>query len=231
MSYCARAGLTLTELLLATAVSFVIMAAVFLVDVSRTRMHKELRESTVVLTEQGRAALSGVLQLTKFLERADRIVLVNGANAQFRTFQGGTDAGACVGCAGTPPPSCCFDIGGNYRWDQAALVGDALTLWRDTNGGCGTSRVLARQITQASFAFATDQGAPPPGGEPSLNDLNLIQYSVTWNDVAGTGRSQTFTGQVTSRAIPYSSLGATPTDTGLGLAPAGVSDPAPATCA
>ena len=228
MKAAARRGLTLLELLLATAISMVILAAVFLMDVSRTRMHQGLRDTSAVLTEQGRAALSGVLQLTKFLEPADRIVLVSGSNVQFRTFEGDTDAGPCVGCAGSPPPSCCFDLGGNYRWDQAALVGDALTLWRNTEAGCGTSRVLARQITSATFQFGNDVAPPPPGGEPGPNDLNLIEYSLTWDN--GVTRSQVFAGQVTSRAIPYSSLGATTADSGTGLAPAGVSDP-PASCA
>ena len=226
--------MTLMELILATGISLVILGVVFFMDVGRTRMHQDQRLNSAVLTEQAGAALSGVVRLTKYLEEADRIVLPKAETVQFRTYIGATACAggtACPNMLTTPPPAappdpCCFDVSANYRWDEAAHAGaNQLILWDNTGGGCGVSRVLATQITSATFQFANDVAPPPPGGEPSPNDLNLLQYIVTWDD--GVNRSQIFAGQVASRAIPYSNLGASATDSGQGLAVSGATSPPP----
>ena len=62
-------------------------------------------------------------------------------------------------------------------------------------------------------------------------DNNLIRYAVAWdNGLAGPrNRTQTFTGQVTSRAISYSNVGASAGDSGRGLDVGGLNSP-PASC-
>ena len=222
--------MTLIELLLAAGISLVILGVAFFMDAGRTRMHQDQRlNSGVLLTEQARAALSGVVRLTKHLEEADRLVLPQAETVQLRTYIGAT---ACVGgtaCAGmpsaTPPDPCCFDVSANYRWDEAAHAGaNQLILWDNTGAGCGASRVLAAQITNVAFQFV-NVGPPALGGGPISN---VLEYIVTWDD--GANRSQVFAGQVTSRAIPYSNLGATATDSGQGLALSLATSPPPAAC-
>ena len=227
---------TLIEILVASAVALVVALGIGTMDVGRLRMENEVRSRTGVTSEQEKVALAA-LSLSKALERADRINIrntgINGnlpfnappnrGDIQIRTFEPDTECPAigagcpivCTNCTGPLPPPCCFDIPGNYRWDEykrlgppgAPAVANVIWLYRDAAAGC-VRRVLAGEASQMTVTFQ-DEAPPPPGGDPLVggpagSDNNTIAYKIRWDD--GAGRTRDFNGQVTSRAIPYSNI-------------------------
>lgn len=211
------------ELIVASVVALVVVFGVVAVDSGRVQMHEELRVRSEVMSQHGQAALSAAMRLGKSLERADRINVLSTSpgNVRFRTFVPTADCGS--GCTGGIPDPCCFDLPANYQWDQYRLTGTEMRLYSNLNAGC-TLRVIARDITGLTFTFV-DQAPQPPGGGPDL-DNNLLGYTLVWTDGV---RSHQFSGQVTSRAIAYSNLNTSTSDSGTGLAAPGVSNP-PAMC-
>ncbi len=227
----AARGLTLTEILIATSIAFVVVIGFAQMDVSQMRIREQLRAQGVLQVEQVRAGLAA-LRLAKDIEKADRVVIRTGGpsgDIHLRFFEPDTNAGPCV-CAGAAvPPACCFDIVGNYQWDEYKRVGADFIFYSDTSGGCGTNRILASQITSFTAAFS-DEAPAPPGGDPwnpNQDDNNTVIYAIRWDD--GT-TNQTFSGQSTSRAISYSDVGAAPNDSGQGLSPAGPGFDPPGMC-
>ena len=224
-------GLTLMELMVASTIAMVVAFGVWTMDVGRFRMNEELRERSGVATYQGQAALTAAMKLAKSLESADRINVVstNPGDVKIRLFAPVADCGiGCIG-GGNPDP-CCFDNPANYRWEQYRLTGNDLQWYRDM-GTCAL-RIIAREITGLTVVFQDAALAAPPGGEPMGGaDNNLLQYTVTWdNGLPGPrNRTQTFTGQVTSRAIPYSDVNAAAGDSGWGLDAGGLNNP-PGSC-
>ena len=114
-------GLTLTELLIAASIAFLVIAGIGVIDISRIRTEVELRQRSGLSSEEGRAALAGV-QLQKHLEDADRLNLISGgspASLQIRTPEMTTDVPPNCICTDVtsrlPPPPCCFDIAADYR--------------------------------------------------------------------------------------------------------------------
>lgn len=248
-------GVTLTELMVASAIAVVVVLGLGSIDSTRIRMTEEVRRSSnIAPPERSRAAIAA-LRLAQDLERADRVRILNTGipgcstcgpftgppgrgSIQIRIPEMNADNAPCTGCVPVgpnppPPPPCCLQIPANYRWVQHKRVqgpsADPLDELRyyATPPGCGSSEVRAGQITSLTFQFI-DQAPPPPGGDAcGPQDENLLGYELTWDD--GAGRTQTFRGAVAIRAGAYTNLNATCSDSGAGLVQAGVSDP-PAIC-
>ena len=233
-------GLTLLEVMVASVIALFVLFGIGSMDVGRVRMENELRLRSSTSSEQGKVPLAA-LSLTKALERADRIRIIdtgitastpfttaNLADIQIRTFDPTTACGTgCTG-AGVIPDPCCFDIPANYRWDEYKRDAGANEIWlyRDAAAGC-VKRVLAGEATEMTAEFR-DQAAAPPGGDPAIGgqagaDNNTIEFRIRWSN--GTD-SQDFKGQVTSRAIPYTNVGTSLGNSGWGQASSDIGPPA-----
>ena len=217
--------MTLTEVLVASTVAVVVIIAITRFDVNRMRLEKELRERSGLFSEQHRLILA-INQITIAIQQADRVTVLGilGHN----TLQ----VRIPVGCSGaTPPDPSCFDNAADYQWDQYGVTTGELRWYQNIGTGCNTPTVLAKEIALFGVSF-TDQASPPPGGDPPGQDNNLLWYTLRWdNGLTGSEqRAQEFQGHITSRAISYSNLNGTATDSGSGLAPPGTGNPPGAPC-
>ena len=213
----AARGFSLIETIIASILAVIVIISIGQFEGGRIRLGEEVLQRSGLVSGHGMAGLA-TQQMAKGIARADRFV-VTGTGVQLRYPAG------CMGVA-VPAPSC-FDNPANYQWDQYRMDGaNQLVLYANTGAGCGSSTVLARDVTVLTFTYKNQAGTPP-GGEPMGGvDNNTLEYVVTWDD--GT-RSHDFRGQVISRAIPYSDVNAGGTNSGSGLAPAGVAGP-PGVC-
>ncbi|MBI2495740.1 MAG: hypothetical protein HYW10_04150 [Candidatus Omnitrophica bacterium] len=227
--------MTLTEVLVATALAALVVIGLGTMDASRSRMQEDLRSRAGAMVAQTLPALS-LVEVAKSLERADRIVIldsgIDGVNPNAAAGTGdGKHKVRYVQCPTSPPDPTCFGDADNYRWEELRLRSGNL---ERLSNGCGTTEILADQIASLTFRYKDEAATPPPGGEPfdppDLSDNNAIEYAVTWSEGS---RTHTFRGEAIGRAIPYSDVNATLNasigDSGLGLAPAGISPP-PSTC-
>ena len=207
-------GITLTEILVASALAAVIAIGIATLEGSRAKVEQEVIRESGVASDQGAVALA-TIGMAQRITQADRVVINNGTGVfQFR---------APVGCmAGVPAPNC-FDNAANFGWDQYRLTGGQLRLYTNTGAGCGNLQNLANNVTGLSFAYIDFASAPPDGWVP---DNNLIEYAVTWLE---SGKDRQFRGRVVSRAVAYSNVNATGNDSGSGMAPTGIAPP-PAAC-
>jgi|GEM_PF-5116380 len=253
----AQDGLTLAELLIAAAISVVIILAVGNLDVTRIALTKDVVLTTNFQAEAERLAAS---HLPKRLEQADRINMIcdgtgsgnpacaaNGLNSkqasiQIRFPDIKTTQGSCTTCpVGGIPDPCCFDIAGNYRWVQYLSKDtdgdgqpDTVRFYDDTANGCANARTLARQINALRLTYM-NESQPPPGGDPFASGLdnNVIQIQVEALDPSSPGGVRLVETHVTIRAAAYTNVGAAPggTDSGTGLeAPGLVVSPPPGLC-
>lgn len=238
----ASQGLTLTEVLIASVIGIVGLLVVIQANQLRTGLF-------VAIRARGQGAGSDVLpafsalQVMKDLEQADRVVIPNASTIQIRKPLMTT-----AGCAGVAPAPVCFDNPANYRWvqyrhvDTGAPVGnDALKFYDETSIGCANARVIANQLGLVQFSYSTYNAPgvppPPPGGEPFASgaDNNVVDFRVRWDGavygVVLSPTSRTYRAKVTLRNAIYGDLSANAAtgDSGLGLAPLGVSPP-PALC-
>lgn len=190
-------GMTLTEVLVATVLAMVVLFGIVMTDVARFRMGEDIRRrSSIMSPERGNAALA-VIHLAKHLERADRLDL--GATVaglyQFRSPAGCTQA--------TLPG--CLDAAANYDWDQYRLNGTRLEFNTDRGaGGCAGWTPISRQIAGFTVQHKNESTMGPPGPEPlpGNEDNNMAEFTIQWSDPS-TGQSQTFRGEVASRASAY----------------------------
>ena len=208
-------GMTLTEVLIASAIALVVVLGIGATDVLRVRVSESIRELTgVSALDQRKNAAFAMLQMAKRLERADRVNLVSADNMQVRI-----------------PLGTAFDAAANYRWDQYRydLATRRVLFFSDTAAACPAARPVAWQISALTFTYV-DEGSPPPGVEPfspATTDNNVLAYELDWDD--GRGRTHVFRSEVTRRVGAYADVNASGGDSGTGLAPAGVSDP-PGAC-
>ncbi len=233
---CNEQGLTLAEVLVASTIAVVVIIGIGSVDATRARITEDFHRRASLGSEQVSVALA-TLQLAKSLERADRINVIGPDNIQVREFVSGTN---CTDGSGnscpvdlSALPGCCLLEASNYRWDQYRLSGGTLTYFRDS---CTTQRDLAKEITSLTLQFQDRGGSPGAlGSEPVGGPYNnIISYSLVWdNGLSGPDHfNHTFGGEVASRAIAYTDVGAGGGDSGEGLASSGSVDisPPPADC-
>lgn len=188
-------GVTLLELMIASAIAAVIMLGLGMIEGTRARVTKAVRQPLFTEPERKNAALAAV-HLAKSLETADRFErIAEGTNWRLNV--------RLPNCLTANPA--CFDNPFSYRWVQYRLdtASGELRMYRFALAGappvrplpCPARYVLAREITALDF--------------PTLGP-NLVQYRVTWT--SGT-RSHTFQGQVITRFRPDQVVAGT--DTGL----------------
>ncbi len=208
-------GLTLTELLVASAVGTAIVLAMTSIDLTRFMIQMDIKNNTSMGSNEALAGLAGV-RIAKDLERADRINVINSDPDVLQLRIPIMTTAGCTG-AGVIPPAGCFNIPANFRWSEYRLSGASLQYFEDVaggGGGCPVPYPLVEQITALNFE-RQDRAQPPPGGEPAADDNNIIEYLITWDDT--TGNTHSFRGEVTSRAISYTDLSVSANDSGLGL--------------
>ena len=201
-------GLTLLE----TVVSSALVLIVVLIAGTATDSLRPLERQLRLDLDHMRAAAS-TAHIAKRLEGADRLNLVPASGLyQIRTL-------TCP--PGIPAPGC-FDTPANYHWHQYRLSGEELRFYTNTEAGCGSMQVLAKQIQLLSFAFVNEEPLAPPGGEPPNQDNNVVEYRLRWSH---DGRSQEFVGEETIRAGAYTNIA-----TGLQAPWLGDVSPPPAAC-
>ena len=246
----AQRGMTLSEVMIASVVAFVVVIGIGAVDVTRFRIEEDIRQRAALVSPEHEEAARATILITKGFERADRINRLGASSIQVRIPESDFDCpvaptadctAVCTGCTGALPPSCCLEIAKNYRWDQYRLSGTNLEVYRDraATAACPAAQVLARQISSLSFDYLHVAAAPPGGealdldgdGVKEPEDNNLMTYALT---LANGGRTHTFRGSVTIRDGVYSDLNTSPAgrlgDSGSGLAAAGVDDVPPGSC-
>lgn len=201
MPLTSRAGMTMMEVLIASAISVLVVVGITSLDITRSRLQEDTRRQSGLLTpEHGRVALA-VIHLVKHLERAD-VVAITGALGDNVLQIREPAVGGCV-----VVDAACIDNPANYRWSEYSLTAGTLQFYDNTGAGCGAVTPLAGQVTGLTIQFQ-DASGPPPGGEPAVSDPadnNMVAFSIGWSDPA-TGRSHDFTGQVAIRASPYSDV-------------------------
>lgn len=241
------AGFTITELLIASSLGVLVILWIAAIDSARSRMEADFIRRGKTGSEQPATALA-LMDIAKSIQRADRInILGTGvpgippvgaagqANVQLRIpVLVADNAGAgCTGCTvvGAAPPACCFEIAANYRWDQYRVIGTEL---RRYTGGCGSMKVMARQVGALTFMFRHEAQDPPlsaPPVNPAGADNNVLEFAITWDNGLPPPNHHTreFRTEATSREIPYSNVNAAGGLSGSGLSTPGISDP-PAGC-
>jgi hypothetical protein len=135
-------------------------------------------------------------QLAKTIHMADRIYVDRASGVyQFRIPEN---------CTGFDPT--CYDSQANYRWEQFKLNNGRLLFY--DRRGCGRpSELLSRYVAGFTMDFR-DQASPPPGGDPAVQDNNLVTYTLDFDDanpVPPPWQHQR-TGAAASRAVPYSNV-------------------------
>ena len=172
-------GITLMELLIASALAVVVAIGLGTMEGGRNEMGREVLERSGLTTEEGQVALATV-QLAERIARADAFIATGGGSYQFRIPQD------------CPTPAC-LDNPASYQWDQYQLSVGILRLFQDTAAGCGTSRIVARDVTALTFSLSG----------------NELAYVLIWdNGLSGPKhRSHEFQGTVASRAMGASPLG------------------------
>lgn len=197
-------GLTLTEVLIASALAVVVIMGIGSVDVARLRMEEELKARSGLTTGQGQVALA-TIQFTKDIATADRLYIMDSGIA-------GVDPGGTVDqgklrirysdCS-TPA---CFDNAASYRWDEYRVQAGKLEKLSDVHVNCSNVRVLASEVGSLTFRFR-DEGPPPPGGgEPFTGpeDNNALEFSIRWQGTDS--RTHEFHSLAETRAISYSNV-------------------------
>ena len=221
------------ELLLASSIGVIVLLTLSRLDVVRVGVTQNIATRMARSSE----ASFALVAMLRSLERADRvnIVNINPGNIQIRFFQSGTnDPSTCPNpsCTGTIPLPCCYDIPANYRWVQYRLVTapppiSEIRYYDNTVPGCtagGTSKFLDITGLTVQYFDETAGLPPPPGGEPPVQDNNIVRVTVQWLDPQSNATLST-DGEVTLRGVTYTNMSATPQDSGTGLSSPGVSNP------
>lgn len=176
-------GVTLLELMIASAIAAVIAIGLGTIEGSRARMTEEIRRQAGLMEPERKNAALAAVHIAKDLETADLYSPSSGTVTLLNV--------RIPDC--TTPPTCSLDLFASYQWVQyrRTVVGttNELRMYRFPRtlpwppASCPTAQVLAREVTALSFT-PTNNGAT---------------YSVTWT--SGT-RSQTFQGNVIARFRP-----------------------------
>jgi hypothetical protein len=223
-----KSGITLMEVIVASILAVVILVALTQIDLTRMNLGNRARNPGI---SEAPLALANI---TRQLERSDRVVLPSADDVQFRYFID-IPANRTPGCQAPPFPATCLDDSANYRWGEFRHAQNAqginfILFFDDTASGCATDYQF-RDINNLAIQFQdATPAAPPPGGDPAVQDNNMILISVSsLNPQDPDATILTYTGEVAARGLPYSDVGATGVDSGSGTAAPGISNP-PAQC-
>ena len=184
-------GFTLAEVLIASALSMIILFGFIALDASRMRLTVQTQYNAGTQYPERNEAAVSTIRITRELEQGDRFVIIGGgAGIQIRrpTMTANLPAGAT--CLGVPVPDAeCFDAPQNYRWYQISRLAatGALRYYRNTGAGCATFDTLVRgDLSAVSFA-------------PDPQDPNVVAYSLTWQNPDTPADTMTFPGEVAVR--------------------------------
>ncbi len=217
-------GVSLIELLMATAVALVVLLAIGNVDVTRILFLKDLTQAVPQTSE----AAFALAHMIRSLQQADRINLISASNIQLRIPQA---SGGSLN-----PTNANYDLPGNYRWVQYKLVPpvspNTIQFYDNTALDCTpdwSAGGPANPLTDLTIGYQNEAPAPP-GGDPAIPsppvpplgaDNNVLLIRISWPNANSPPPTLSYTGEVTIRSGAY-------TQTMTGLAPAGIADPAPA---
>ena len=238
-------GMTLTEVLVASALALVVVVGIGRLDVARFQIGEDIRRVSVGRGIGHQETALAALHLSKHFEVADRLLLINSGVPGSPPFAGGPAGFANVQlripvCPAVPPTPACYDVATSYRWDQFVRNGAELRYYSNTDtAGCGNLRVLAREIGSFTLTLMDTATLPPPGGESfdppaAPADNNVVEYALLWdNGAAPTPLTHEFRGMVAARSVTYSDLNTNcagpggPCDSGTSLTDVSVSVPQP----
>ena len=153
-----RRGISLTEVITASAISLLVIILIGQVDLTRVYLSNQTRFNANGGTSA--ALLLGHMQ--QLLQQADRINLASPTNIQFR--RPSTAFGANL------------DLASSYTWAQYQLVGTQVLFYDDTGGGCGVNQTFD-DITALTIVY-DDVAIQPPGGDPPVQDNNALGIAV-----------------------------------------------------
>ncbi|MDP3703955.1 MAG: prepilin-type N-terminal cleavage/methylation domain-containing protein [Candidatus Omnitrophota bacterium] len=179
----AERGVTLLEVMIASAIAAVIAIGLTVVEGMRARTTEEIRRRAGLMEPERKNAALAAVHIAKAIETADRFNLDPATGVYQLRLP--------VHPATNPPPGY-FDAPANYEWRQYRLTGNELRLYRQRAGEpCPAAQVLAREIA----ALTIDEDPPP--------NANRVTYSVTWDNGP---RDQTFQGRVITRFRPNAGI-------------------------
>jgi hypothetical protein len=222
--------MTLTEILVASVLSALMLVGIVRLESARLQQTDHIRDDAAVKYPSRQEAVQATLHISQRLDRADRFCIRVGAGPclgaggvgdvlQVRrpvmTVNVGT---GCTPPATTPDPAC-FDVAGNYRWDQYSLGPSprqqSLRFYTNTQGGCGNLTPLVREDLSA-LSFTIDPAA-----------AHIVHVVITWLHPPDAGQQSgdvmTFPGHAATRGRSIDIV------TGLADPNAGVSPP-PGVC-
>lgn len=231
----AARGMTLTEIIVTSALGLIVVLGATQLDVARTMMELNIHQQMAAAQPDRFGAALASLKIAESLTRADRAVLSDlDGDSVYDALQ--VRVSDCDGS-----DTACGAWEERHRWEQYNLD-TATTPWslayyasdHQPNSllYCGKHRALAQNITGLEFSFEDEETAPPPGGEPDFSpnpplgggeDNNMVRYAITWSDGV---RTQTFKGEAMTRAQGYTNV----TDGGLSDPRFGDPSPPPALC-
>ncbi|MBI4343531.1 MAG: prepilin-type N-terminal cleavage/methylation domain-containing protein [Candidatus Omnitrophica bacterium] len=239
-------GVTLAEVLIASALGALVLAGIATMGSNRVRMQADFaRHSPILATGYLDTALA-LQHLQKSLAAADRVNILNAdLSVQVRIPEmRANKPPTCTSCTGPAPAPCCLDDARNFRWVQYELQDTAadsdtvpeLWFFDDTASasGCPKPKQLSPRVTSLRIDYMDRADLPALGGVepfPGGEDNNILKYTMTWTGTApggGTALTHDFRGETALRAAVYSAVNAAgngPLDSGSGLAEPSVSPP------
>ena len=205
----------MTELLIASAIGFIVILVVGQTDVTRVLLAEQARGRATQYME----AVYAMNHMLKQLENADRVKLVQtGNNAavlsppppmmriQFRVPTSVTDSASA-------------DDPNNYTWKQYNFTGGPLNqvvFYDDTLNGCGNKKIVAflgvttlMPGVPGVLIHYLNTAPAPPGGDPAdVNlatplDNNVLAIDITTPNPKTLTESVTIRGKVTIRSAAY----------------------------
>lgn len=204
-----HAGVTLAEILVAITISVIIFWTLGQLDVTRLLETDKVRRTATTPPE----AELAMVHLSRQLQQADRVVVSSDGQA--------TPANVC---ARVPINKDALDTVAGYRWAQYVHDPTAQKVLYYTFDAAGVPTLTDQFRNVSAFTLQTrSESPPPPGGEPTPADTNVLEFALTATDPhPETGATFPYRAQVTLRAGAY-------TDLSNSLAPPGVAE-VPAAC-
>ena len=174
-------GVTLLEIMIASAIAAVIAIGLSTIEGSRARITEQIRRQAELANPERKNAALAAVHIAKALETTDRFVLDSSSGDYLIRMPV---------CPTTPPDPACFDSAANYQWLQYRRhpPSRALRLYRFARppAGCPAFQVLAGEIQGLTLQNI-------PAGS------NVVHYEVRW---AQPPRDQVFQGDVVTRFRP-----------------------------
>lgn len=182
-------GFTLLELMVASMLSLVVILAIGQVDVSRLLLSNQANR-TATATADAELALA---HMARTLEQADLVNRLGADNVQIRIPQYPAD----------------LDDPASYRWVQYRYDGTlGQIIFYDPAIAC-TIAGRFWNLQGLSVEYRDEVTTPPPGGDPTPQDNNMLELVVqadVLNPQTGTITTYTYREEVAIRAGAYTNI-------------------------